>query len=150
MLREQLSRFNSIMQGIERFYEDYAKSVGLTYMSLTVLEILYHAKSPITQKEISAESHYNKQVVNTIVKNFYESGYVSFEEASEDRRNKYVLFTETGKEYADRIMIPLGKKEDKAILVLTEDERERMLAMLERCYEGFVKQAEMIDQERMV
>ena len=144
MLRKQLEQFNHIMQGIEKFYEDYAKSVGLTYMSLTVLQILYHTENLITQKEICAESHYNKQVVNTIVKNFYESGYVSFEEVSEDRRNKYVLFTESGKEYADEIMIPLGKKEDSALLVLSEEERETMLSMLERCYEGFLKQEDFV------
>ena len=68
MLREQLAKFNSIMQGIEKFYADYAKSVGLTYMSLTVLEIIYYAPNPITQKEICEESHYIKQMVNNIVK----------------------------------------------------------------------------------
>ena len=137
MLREQLSRFNCIMQGIEKFYEDYAKSVGLSYMSLTVLEIIYYAPNPITQKEICAESHYIKQMVNTIVKNFYESGYVKFTEAAEDRRNKYVQFTESGRKYADEILIPLEKMEERAIKVLSSEEREQMLEMLERCYSGY-------------
>ena len=137
MLREQLSKFNGIMQGIEKFYEDYAKSVGLTYMSLTVLEIIYHASKPITQKEICEKSHYIKQMVNTIVKNFYESGYVEFTEVAEDRRNKYVLFTENGKEYADKILEPLMEMEEKAIKVLSDAEREKMLEMLERCYMGY-------------
>lgn len=137
MLREQLSKFNGIMQGIEKFYEDYAKSVGLTYMSLTVLEIIYHASKPITQKEICEKSHYIKQMVNTIVKNFYENGYVEFTEVVEDRRNKYVLFTENGKEYADKILKPLIEMEEKAIKVLSDAEREQMLEMLERCYMGY-------------
>ena len=137
MLREQLSKFNGIMQGIEKFYEDYDKSVGLTYMSLTVLEIIYHASKPITQKEICEKSHYIKQMVNTIVKNFYENGYVEFTEVVEDRRNKYVLFTENGKEYADKILKPLIEMEEKAIKVLSDAERERMLEMLERCYMGY-------------
>ena len=140
MLRKQLAQFNHIMQGIEKFYEDYAKSVGLTYMSFTVLQILYHTENPITQKEICAECHYNKQVVNTIVKNFYESGYVTFEEVPEDRRNKYVLFTENGKAHADGIITPLSKMEDNALLILSEEEREKMLFMLEKCYKGFLEQ----------
>lgn len=144
MLRKQLEQFNHIMQGIEHFYESYAKSVGLTYMSLTVLQILYYSPKLLTQKEICTESHYNKQVVNTIVKNFYESGYVSYQEVPQDRRNKYVLFTESGKRYADGIMIPLGKKEDDALIVLSEKEREKMISMMERCYEGFRKQEEVL------
>ena len=130
MLKNQLARFNHLMQGIEKFYEEYAKTVGLTYMSLTVLEIIYHAETPCTQKEICALSHYNKQVVNTIVKNFTESGYVQFTEVREDRRNKYVMLTETGKAYADTIMLPLEEMEEKALTVLSETERGEMLDML--------------------
>ena len=139
MLREQLTKFNSIMQGIERFYEDYAKSVGLTYMSLTVLEIIYYAPNPITQKAICEESHYIKQMVNTIVKNFYENGYIEFKEVESDRRNKYVLFTSNGKEYADKIMKPLMEREEKAIAVLSNEERNEMINMLERCYMEYQK-----------
>lgn len=137
MLKKQLARFNHLMQGIEKFYEEYAKTDGLTYMSLTVLEIIYHAETPCTQKEICALSHYNKQVVNTIVKNFTESGYVQFTEVREDRRNKYVMLTGTGKAYADTIMLPLEEMEEKALTVLSETERGEMLDMLERCYEGY-------------
>lgn len=139
MLREQLTKFNSIVQGIERFYEDYAKSVGLTYMSLTVLEIIYYAPNPITQKEICEESHYIKQMVNTIVKNFYENGYIEFKEVESDRRNKYVLFTSNGKEYADKIMKPLMEREEKAIAVLSNEERNEMINMMERCYMEYQK-----------
>ena len=139
MLREQLTKFNSIMQGIERFYEDYAKSVGLTYMSLTVLEIIYYAPNPITQKEICEESHYIKQMVNTIVKNFYENGYIEFKEVESDRRNKYVLFTSNGKEYADKIMKPLMEREEKAIAVLSNEERNEMINMMEQCYMEYQK-----------
>ena len=137
MLKKQLARFNHLMQGIEKCYEEYAKRVGLTYMSLTVLEIIYHAETPCTQKGICALSHYNKQVVNTIVKNFAENGYVQFTEVPEDRRNKYVLFTESGKSYADTIILPLEEMEEKALTVLSEKERAKMLDMLERCYEGY-------------
>ena len=137
MLKKQLAKFNHLMQGIEKFYEEYAKTVGLTYMSLTVLEIIYHAETPCTQKEICDLSHYNKQVVNMIVKSFKKNGYVKFTQVSEDRRNKYVLLTEYGKTYADMIMFPLEEMEEKALTVLSEKERVEMLDMLERCYNGY-------------
>ena len=137
MLKKQLAKFNHLMQGIEKFYEEYAKTVGLTYMSLTVLEIIYHAETPCTQKEICDLSHYNKQVVNMIVKSFKKNGYVKFTQVSEDRRNKYVILTEYGKTYADMIMFPLEEMEEKALTVLSVKERAKMLEMLERCYDGY-------------
>ena len=66
MLENQFFQFNKIMLGIEKIYENYAKSVGLTYMSLTVLQIIYHSEKPCTQKKICDDSHYNKQIVNSV------------------------------------------------------------------------------------
>ena len=83
MPKNQFSQFNKIMLGIEKIYEDYAKRVGLTYMSLTVLQIIYHFDKPCTQKNICEDSHYNKQIVNSIIKNFYESSEISSDEDEE-------------------------------------------------------------------
>ena len=137
MLKKQLAKFNHIMQGIEKIYEDYAKSVGLTYMSLTVLEIIYYSETPCTQKEICEQSHYNKQMVNTIVKSFYDKGYLMLTEVEADRRNKHISLSESGRNYADVIMNPLWKIEKQALSVLSDKERETLLEMLGRCYEGF-------------
>lgn len=137
MLKIQLAKFNQLMQGIEKIYEDYAKFVGLTYMSLSVLQIVYYAETPCTQKDICGICHYNKQVVNSIIKGFYDKGYISFEEASNDRRNKFVLLSKSGKKYADDIMAPLWEIEKTALSVFGDGEREQLLDMLERCYEGY-------------
>ena len=139
MLKRQLARFNHIMQGIEKVYEDYAKSVGLTYMSLTVLQIICYAEIPPTQKEICEQSHYNKQIVNSIIKGFTDKGYLEFREVESDRRNKQVLLTDSGKSYADEILSPLWEIEQKAVIVLSDKEREKLLDMLERCYDGYRK-----------
>ena len=137
MLKKQLEKFNHIMQGIEKIYEDYAKSAGLTYMSLTVLEIIYYSETPYTQKEICELCHYNKQIVNTIVKGFSDKRYLVLAEAENDRRNKHISLSESGKIYADGIMKPLWEIEKKALSVLSGSERELLLEMLGRCYEGF-------------
>ena len=137
MLKRQLARFNHIMQGIERVYEDYAKSVGLTYMSLTVLEIISYSETPPTQKEICEQSHYNKQIVNSIIKGFTDKGYLEFREVESDRRNKQVLLTDSGKAYANEILNQLWEIEQKAVTVLSDKEREKLLDMLERCFDAY-------------
>lgn len=138
MLKNQLAKFNHLTQGIEKVYEDYAKSVGLTYMSLTVLQIICYAEKPCTQKEICLQSHYNKQIVNAIVRGFFDKGYIRFEEVPDDRRNKYVLLTESGKKFADEILQPLWEIEKKALSVLTDEEWNAALRILEKCYNGYI------------
>ena len=143
MLKRQLARFNHIMQGIEKVYEDYAKSVGLTYMSLTVLQIICYAEIPPTQKEICEQSHYNKQIVNSIIKGFTDKGYLEFREVESDRRNKQVLLTDSGRAYADKILSPLWEIEKKALSVLSNEEWNTGLQILERCYESFTNASDI-------
>ena len=137
MLKMRFSQFNKIMLGIEKIYEDYAKSVGLTYMSLTVLQIIYHSDKLCTQKNICEDSRYNKQIVNSIIKTFYAKGYVDLKEIPTDRRNKNVTLTEPGKKYADEILVPLSEIEEKALSVISDKETEQLISLLSRCYEGY-------------
>lgn len=137
MLKNYFSQFNHIMLGIEKIYENYAKSVGLTYMSLTVLQIIYHSDKLCTQKNICEDSHYNKQIVNSIIKGFYKKGYIELREVPEDRRNKKVNLTASGRKYADKILLPLSEIEEKALSVISDSEKEQLVSLLGRCYEGY-------------
>ena len=137
MLKNYFSQFNHIMLGIEKIYENYAKSTGLTYMSLTVLQIIYHSDKPCTQKNICESSHYNKQIVNSIIKGFYDKGFVELKEASEDRRNKSISFTAVGKKYADEILLPLSEIEEKALAEISDNEKEQLITLLKKCFSGY-------------
>ena len=67
------------MYSLDAIYAKYAESRGLTFMSLSILEILYE-KGKCTQKEICEESHYQKQSVNVIIRSFLNEGYVKLKE----------------------------------------------------------------------
>ena len=139
LIRNQMAQFNASLQTIEKIYEEYAKSVGLTYMSLTVLHIICDCgvDEQCTQKLITEKSHYNKQVVNVIIKGFYEKGHILLEELKEDRRNKQIILTEKGKNYAEEILSPLWEIEEQALSVLKDSERAHLLEMLARCADGY-------------
>ena len=65
--------------------------------------------------------------------------YLAFREVESDRRNKHVLLTEVGKAYSDSILAPLLEIEQKAVTVLSEQERDNLLNILERCYHSYLK-----------
>lgn len=115
---------------IDRLYEDYAKSVGLSYMSLAVLEIIYENPENCTQKFICEQSYYTKQSVNMIIKTFWEQGYVILKELPADRRNKLVELSEKGQKYADKIIGNLSNININAMDTLTFEQREYMLELL--------------------
>ena len=138
MLKAQVEKFNSMLQGIDRIYEDYAKQYGLTFMSLRVLDVLYSSEKPCTQKDVCDISRYNKQVVNAIIKGFQKKGYITLCEDSEDRRNKYLGFTEAGEDFARGVIEPLRQAEKNAMLTLSYVERDSFIELLEKCYNGYV------------
>ena len=75
-------------QNMDNAYEDYARSKGLTYLSLMVLEEIYELGDGCTQKQIADDTHYPKQSVNLVVKAFLEDGVVELKELPENRKNK--------------------------------------------------------------
>lgn len=111
---------------VSGFYNEYAKSVGLTLTSLKVLTILYREKS-CTQKLITQLTYLPKQTVNAIIKGFNKQGLVTEPtESDSDKRNKNISLTKEGQEYAERI-ISKAKNAEYRALERIGDERRRAL-----------------------
>ncbi len=102
-LQEQIRQYCSYLHEWNASYEDYARSVGLSYTSLSILSALYGAEN-CTQKMLCESCFLPKQTVNTAITAFYKKGWVRLEELPEDRRNKTIHFTPEGQAAADEIM----------------------------------------------
>lgn len=120
-------------------YEEYAKSVGLSYTSLNVLSSIAHMEN-CTQKMLCESCFLPKQTVNAIVTSFYKKGWLRMEELPEDRRNKILHFTPEGRAAADRLLERPRKSEWCAMESLTEEERQALLSLTKR-YVAACKQA---------
>lgn len=112
---------------VSGFYNEYAKSVGLTLQSLKVLSIL-HREVSCTQKYITQMTYLPKQTVNAIIKGFNIQGLVTEPiESNSDKRNKNVSLTEKGKKYAEEIISKAQKSEYRALAQLGEKRRTAMV-----------------------
>lgn len=129
--KKPAARFTEKCQSMERMYEEYAKSKGLTYMSMMILEIIYRHPDCCTQKLICEESKYSKQSVNAIIKTFWEQGYVDLKEERTDRRNKRILFTDAGRKYADGIIGRYLAVESEAMSHLTDKQWAQLIGMID-------------------
>ena len=99
-------------------YDRCAKQHGLTANELFVLDILWFAPEGCTQTEICERLSSNKQTIAAIVTRFWKKGYLTLEEVTEDRRNKRIRFTESGKAYARAIIPPAADAENLAMAEL--------------------------------
>ena len=97
---EQVNQYYTVWQEYNSVYEEWAKAHGLSVNSLLVLSALHDGMEECTQKKISQKWRIPKQTINVVLKDMQE-----------DRRNKLIRFTESGKEYADTIISKLRKVE---------------------------------------
>ena len=127
-IRAQIAQYCNLLQEWNVSYEEYAKSAGLSYTSLSVLSAIY-SNPGRTQKELAESCFLPKQTVNAVITSFLKNGWVRLEEMPKDRRNKTVNFTETGMENAVKIIGKVRECEDKAMSGLTEEQRDTLLEL---------------------
>lgn len=127
-IRAHIAQYCNLLHEWNASYEEYAKSVGLSYTSLSVLSALYSSPG-CTQKELAESCFLPKQTVNAVITSFLKNGWVKLEEMPEDRRNKTVNFTETGMEKAAVIIDKVRECEDRAMCELTEEQRGALLEL---------------------
>ncbi len=117
-------------------YELYARKHALTAKELFVLDIIWFAPDGCLQSDICERLSATKQTVSAIIKKFLKQGYVSLTESETDRRNKIVRFTESGKDYAGKIIPPAAHAEISAMAELpAEDITElvRLTTLFSHC-----------------
>lgn len=90
-LRELFNIFNET----NKAYNELASKVGLSYNQMV---ILYYLQSHynVTQKNIVNDMLIPKQTINTILNNWINAAYISFENKL-TKKNKIILLTEFGK-----------------------------------------------------
>lgn len=126
-----IQEYCSCLHEWDAAYEDYAKSVGLSYTSLCILNAIYETDG-CTQKQLCSLCFLPKQTVNASVTGFYDKGWLRMQELPEDRRNKALHLTELGRSKAGRILQNLQECDRIAMGSLTESEQEQLLSLTRR------------------
>lgn len=108
-------------------YDEYAKNNGILMNTFLVLNILFYSKNGMTQKEIAARTFQSKQTVNLIIKNLQAKDYVKLKENLDDKRNKIVVLTDLGRNYAEKPVRHITLAEDTAMAMLSEEEQKILI-----------------------
>lgn len=131
-LEEQAAQLFTAWHSIDKLYGEYARSVGLTYLGLSVLNAIYEAPENCTQKDICERTNLPKQSVNVAIRAMWEQGYVEMKELSSDRRNKAIRLTVSGRAYADAIIGRLMRAETRIMGRLTYEQRQSVLDLMQQ------------------
>ena len=126
-LAKMASEFGAAVQEWNKSYEEFAKSIGLTYSRLLLLDVIYTNPDACTQSYLCERAMLPKQTVNTIVTGFIEQGIVELRENPADRRSKHIAMTDYGRTYIDGIIPAIKRAECEAMGTIDPETREAML-----------------------
>jgi len=129
-LEEQAETLFQYHRDVAGFYNDLARSEGLTLASLTVLHVLLKEKN-CTHKTIADATYFPKQTVNAIIKSFKDKGIINPPvESASDKRNKVLTFTVSGRKYALDIVKKAKSIELHALDILGEENRKILIDII--------------------
>ena len=126
-LAKMAAEFSAAVQEWNASYEEFAKSIGLTYSRLLLLDDIYTNPDACTQSYLCECAMLPKQTVNTIITGFIEQGIVELRENPADRRSKHIAMTDYGRTYIEGIIPAIKRAECEAIGKIDPETREAML-----------------------
>ena len=108
-------------------YDEFAKRHGMRMKTLLVANALFYAKDGMTQTQLCRRTFQSKQTVNVIIRNLLAGRCVTVTEAPENKRNKIVQMTETGRLCCERIVRHITWAEDTAMSRLSAEEQKQLV-----------------------
>ena len=124
------NQFNAAWAKSAALYTKAASVLGVGYPEMMVLYAL-ETMGKLTQKQIAVNFGMQKQTVHTVVSALQKKGYLLLEPSEEDKREKRIVLTESGQEYAHRIIAPLRKAEDKIYKTIGNERLQVMCETLD-------------------
>lgn len=133
MERNKIDQIYEIDRKINQIYEIWSAAHGLTLYEMQIYYILIkEKKGAITQKDFCMALDAPKTSINSIIKKQLQTGYIRMEVNPVNKREKMISFTESGQEFAKKLILPLLQYEEEAIDMLDDAELEVAIAVQTR------------------
>lgn len=131
-MSKKLETINQVCDMIDDIYYQYASTFGITDTELCILYALNEHDGEYLQSDICRDWYCSLQTIHTTIKNMEKKGMITLLCQEGNKKNKYIHLTATGKQLIDSIMVPLVKAEEEAFGMLTVQEQDILLPLLQK------------------
>lgn len=129
IVKEQNLELNRIWRMQDQLYQTYATHCHLSSVSFWILYTLNEANEVYTQNILAEMWYFPRQTVNSAIMNLVKIGYIKLEQIQGARNSKAVILTEQGLNICKNIVTPLVNAELRALLKMSEEERQMFLEL---------------------
>lgn len=133
MNRDYVSQLYEAVRKINYAYESWASSHGLTLYEMEIYYIIVDQNIIyITQKELCDKLDAPKTSINSIVKRQLKTGYIEMKVNPDNKREKIISLTDSGKKFVKEVITPLFKYEEEVIARFNQKEIENVIKTQEK------------------
>ena len=131
MYQKELYEFQSELKNNASIYRSLAARYDLSEYSFWILYVLRSNFALMTQRDLCEYLKQPKQSINTGLKKLIDKNYIELSSA-DDKRIKYIMFTETGKKFAEDTIDKVIEAERKALTGLSDEEKELLFSVFHK------------------
>jgi len=124
--------YNQLFKELDQLYHNYAKSSGLSDTMFWIIYSIQERSEAYTQKELCDIWFYSRQTVNSALKNLEEQKLIELIPSPDNRKNKQIFLTSSGKELAMNVIRPLMEAEENAFSKLGEKNLDEFLRLTQK------------------
>lgn len=128
---ERSKHFCRMRQELEAIYDDYARTIGISYTTLFILNLISQYED-CTQKIICEKTMLPKQTVNNVIKKLLDQGYIQLETFHENQKTKKITFTENGKQYAEPLIQHIQTAECEAMNHFSKSHQKEFIKLMKQ------------------
>lgn len=126
-IQDSIKKYYDLWFTVNNIYEQWAKAHGLTVNTLFVFYTIQDKEGECTQQSISKNLLLPKQTVRSILQSLYKKGYIQVTTDGQDKRNKPISFTDSGKQYAGHLLKELNTFEARVFTDMSCKQRSWLL-----------------------
>lgn len=133
-IREEIKLVNIALSNTLDLYRLWAKKNQINYHALLILYTLNDYEI-CTQKQICEWWALPKQTVHGLLVDLEKKGYITITVKKDNKREKLIAFTDSGRNYASSILDRLLVMEENAMLQLGAEKRKQLIETNTKYYE---------------
>lgn len=140
-----LKNFNALYKKIDSQYGKIAQAAGLSISAFDIFYTVYMLGDGCLQKDVCAAAFTSKQTINSSIKKLEKDGYIILKQGR--GRQKHIFLTPRGKRLLDEKIAPIVGSELRSFGEMTAEEREELIALMEKYISLLVKNTDKLHKE---
>lgn len=136
-IENDLKELNNLYKEWFEIYHKISAKLGLSDSEFLIIYALVELKLN-RQKDIADYYYISKQTINSAVKKLVKTGIIELKQAK--GRDMQIIFTQSGKSFAQEKIIPIVNIEKKAMIEMGQKESQELLRLTRKHLDIFKKQ----------